>query len=108
LRVHAILADLIIESRACIIQSSKYGARISENLDAPKLIVEVNPKSKPRKWEKILNRAVVNNYIKKFSVDRSSAKKMAKEHILNMRKLLTVRSLNPTRVVDLTPPPDST
>ncbi len=75
---HAILIELIIFSQLLYIQAGKPGDRLKNDLDAPKLLVEVPSSHYADEWSDIFSKVMIRHY-KKLKYSKKIAKKLVRE-----------------------------
>ncbi|MEL5450769.1 hypothetical protein PTR41_12935 [Serratia bockelmannii] len=83
---HLNLIDGIIQSRAIYIQPGVKGDKISQNINAPKILIEIPTRTTFAKWDDIL-KGRIEKKLKKEGVSRKEIKKSRDEHILTMRDI---------------------
>ncbi|MBO2650813.1 hypothetical protein [Shewanella algae] len=80
------LIDGIIQSRAVYIQPGKQGDKLSQNIDAPKILVEIPARTTFGKWDDILLKNVKRK-LKNEGVSRRELNKAALEFISTRREI---------------------
>lgn len=88
LHKHAAIADTIIQSRAVYLQPSDSGAKVIEGINKPKILVEINPKTKLKHWDNLLISELAKNFVKN-GAQKKEAKTIAKQHLARIRELFS-------------------
>ncbi len=77
---HSSLIDGIMISRAVYIQPGSPGDTVSDNIYAPKIVVEIPARTTFEKWDSILKKAVTKK-LKKEGVGKKALKSATEEYI---------------------------
>lgn len=83
---HSSLIEGIISSRAVYIQPGASGDKVSENINAPKIIVEIPAKTTFEKWDAMFEKAVMKK-IKNEGVRGKKLKEATQEHISIIKEI---------------------
>lgn len=85
LNERAALVDAIVTAKSFYLQPGKVGDRVSDDITAPKILVEVTQESFPRQWEKIFFRVAMEK-AKAGGARRQEAKRVARDWIAILRQ----------------------
>ncbi|MEM5496574.1 hypothetical protein WNY77_04090 [Paraglaciecola mesophila] len=83
---HSALIDGIIQSRAVYIQPGKTGDKLSHDVNAPKILVEIPAKTTFNNWDDILVKSVKKR-LKKEGVSRKELSRVVSEYISTTREV---------------------
>jgi hypothetical protein len=86
-----ILVDAALQSHAVYIQAGREGDRLRDDLDLPKMIVELPETGFRPKWDQLLARRMIDVIVRRTGVDRKQAAAGAETMIAEMRRLTTFR-----------------
>jgi hypothetical protein len=90
-RNHGVLVEQVLSTKALYIQAGREGDLLKQNVNVPKVILEVPDTGFGRKsWDKIYSRYTTVK-MREHGLNRTDAKRAAKEAIAELRKLGTVR-----------------
>lgn len=90
-RHHGVLVEQVLGTKALYIQAGREGDRLKHDVNLPKVILEVPDTGFRRKfWDKIYSRYTTAQ-MRERGLNRADAKRAAKESIVELRKLGTVR-----------------
>lgn len=84
------LVDWIMYARGVYLQPMESGAKVSEGINRPKIIVEIPPSATLPGWEKIYRNSLVKSYVKSGCA-RGQAKEAAAQHLTRLRELWSMR-----------------
>jgi hypothetical protein len=88
---HGVLVEQVLGSKALYIQAGRDGDRLKHDLNLPKVILEVPDTGFGRKfWDKIYSRYTTAK-MRERGLNRTNAKRAAKEAIVELRKLGSIR-----------------
>ena len=88
---HGVLVDQVLGSKAIYIQAGREGDRLKDDVNVPKIILEVPDTGFARKsWDKIYSR-YTKAKMRERGMNCMDAKRAAKEAIAELRKFGTVR-----------------
>jgi hypothetical protein len=94
-RNHGVLVQQVLGTKALYIQAGREGDRLKNDVNLPKVILEVPDTGFGRKsWDKIYSQYTMAK-MRERGLNRADAKRAAKEAIEELRKLGTVRILDP-------------
>ncbi|WP_145751754.1 hypothetical protein [Nitrospirillum amazonense] len=88
---NGIIVEHILAAKALYIQAGKEGDLLRDNLDAPKVILEVPDTKFRRIWDKI-HYSYSFKQFRRHGLNRRAAKKAAQEFIENVRKAAVLRT----------------
>lgn len=88
------LVDFIIGARAVYLQPKDSGARVSEGMNKPRIIVEIPPATKLKGWDGIYSDSLIKIY-RKLGASRREAKQAAVEHIARLKEFGAKRMPHP-------------
>lgn len=77
---HLLLVDCIIQSRAIYLQPGKPGHKLSNDINAPKILIEIPARTTFNKWDSILYKHLHKKFIKN-GISRSEMKNAIDEFI---------------------------
>ncbi len=80
------LADGIVQSCGVYLQPVESGKKVSEGIDKPKILVEVNPVTKLRNWDDILLKAI-RKRIRRGGLSRNQATTTSEEFLKRSREI---------------------
>jgi hypothetical protein len=101
-RNHGVLVEQVLGSKGLYIQAGREGDRLKHDLNLPKVILEVPETGFGKKfWDKIYSRYTAVK-MRERGLNRTDAKRAAKEAIVELRKLGTIRMGGSSR--EQTPP----
>lgn len=87
---HDILVDGIIHSKAVYLQPGNVGDNVSDDINAPKILVEIPAKTTIENWDKTLNK-IVSKKLQKKGFTKKEASHASSEHIARQRELWGAR-----------------
>jgi hypothetical protein len=90
LRKQAAIADFIVQAKAVYLQPAESGIRVADGLDKPKIIVEIPPSTKLRKWDAMLLTQIAKR-LRSDGMGRAQSKDAAKQHLARMREFMSMR-----------------
>jgi hypothetical protein len=98
---HGVLVEQVLGSKALYIQAGREGDRLKDDVNVPKVILEVPDTGFGRKfWDKIYSRYTAAK-MREGGLSRADAKRAAKETIAELRKLGTVRMSGSRRLKEV-------
>ncbi|MBE3180483.1 hypothetical protein V1581_04495 [Enterobacter bugandensis] len=77
---YLLLVDCIIQSRAIYLQPGKPGHKLSNDINAPKILIEIPARTTFEKWDSILHKHLHKRFVKK-GISRSEIKNAVDEFI---------------------------
>lgn len=83
---HSSIIDGILISRAVYLQPGIPGDKISDNINAPKVVVEIPARTTFDKWDKILYKTI-SKKLKKQGIDKKVLKEETKKYISIRREV---------------------
>ena len=83
---HSPIIEGIRISKAVYIQPGKPGDRVSDDINAPKILVEIPAKTTFEKWDEIFEKMVIKK-LKKEGLRGKNLKEAAREHILLIKDI---------------------
>ncbi|HEX7028345.1 MAG TPA: hypothetical protein VF268_13975 [Gammaproteobacteria bacterium] len=84
------LADAIVQSQGVYIQPAESGKTVAEGLENPKILVEVNPKTKLPDWDERLLKILMRQ-MKKEGLSKREAKNASYEFLCRTREFWKLR-----------------
>lgn len=85
-----ILIESILTTKAVYIQAGKPGDRISDDLNRPKVLIEIPDTGFRPYWDKIFSKSLMK-YFHKAGYSRKEAKLAVKAHLKNIREYVQFR-----------------
>ena len=85
-----VLVDGILNARAVYLQAGKPGDRLKLDLDAPKIIVQIDETGFEEHWNR-LRVVALRNHFKERGLSRKDARLAVAEHLAAMRQISNFR-----------------
>lgn len=85
LRAQSALADGIVQARSVYLQAGEASGRLANNMEQPKIIIEIPPITKIPKWDSMLLEQIAKK-MKSDGLTGKSAREAAKQHLARMRE----------------------